>query len=162
MSNEVIGVEQHEVAGDIAVGRNVAIGGNVQTKGNHLILGDVTIEGWLNAPNIRTSDDGYHLDINSNGDNFLAFGESIHLRCSLWKGMYLDMTNTVERWTITRDTGRTNEDMVWNLSEKARRFDGEIDIEFSSRHNDLGDSATARFTITAHFSDIQVNRILEI
>ena len=41
------------------------------------------------------------------------------------------------------------EDAAWNMTSKARLFDGEIDIEFSQSLNDLGDAESTTFTVTA-------------
>ncbi len=41
------------VKGDVAVGRNVDIGGDVDIKG-HIHAGhNLTVDGWLDAPNVK-------------------------------------------------------------------------------------------------------------
>jgi len=94
----------------------------------------------------------YRLEIDNEGDNFLAWGESCHIRCKLYKG-FNDETDTVTKWTITRDTADAPSDAVWNQGDKALNFNGSIDIEFSSTSNDLGSNPlviSTVFTITAY------------
>ncbi len=92
------------------------------------------------------------IEIIDSGDGFLAWGESTHLRCVVWKGLYDDVTNEVTSWAISRNSGVPLEDQAWLLKEKVRNFSGEIDICFNSSENDLGESSIqtgTEFFITA-------------
>ena len=46
------------VSGDLGIGRHVAVGGDVVVQGNSLSKGDLRVEGWLDAPNIRHPNKG--------------------------------------------------------------------------------------------------------
>lgn len=92
------------------------------------------------------------LEIDTQGDSFLAWGESLHVSCRVWKGMYEDVTDQVETWTITRDSGDAVDDEAWRLSAKAQSFNGTIDICFRAGENDLGgnsETISTLFTIRA-------------
>ncbi len=108
-----------------------------------------TIKEWIKEIFTPFSELPLRLEIDTNGDSFLAWGETMHLTCRVWKGMYEDVTEQVTTWRIVRDSGDAVEDAAWNMTSKARLFDGEIDIEFSQSLNDLGASESTTFTITA-------------
>ena len=108
-----------------------------------------TIKEWIKEIFTPFSELPLRLEIDTNGDSFLAWGEVMHLTCRVWKGMYEEVTEQVTTWRIVRDSGDPIEDAAWNMTAKARLFDGEIDIEFSPTLNDLGDAESTTFTITA-------------
>lgn len=96
------------------------------------------------------------LEILTDGDGFLAWGESTRLTCKVWKGLYEEVTGAVTAWEITRNSGVPIEDAAWLLKDKVRAFWGTIDIAFSLQENDLGETTTATgttFTIKAHIED---------
>lgn len=81
----------------------------------------------------------------------MAFGETNTLKFSAWKGFF-DVTDTVSKWTIVRDSGDSANDTVWNNSDKARNFNGTIDIAYTKEINDLGTNDyvyRTLFTVTA-------------
>ena len=93
------------------------------------------------------------LEILTDGDGFLVWGESTRLTCKVWKGVYEEVTGSVTAWEITRNSGVPIEDAAWLLKDKVRAFHGSIDIAFSLQENDLGETTTATgttFTIKAH------------
>ena len=93
------------------------------------------------------------LEILTDGDGFLAWGESIRLTCKVWKGVYEEVTGSVTAWEIKRNSGVPIEDAAWLLKDKVRAFHGSIDIAFTLQENDLGETTTATgttFTIKAH------------
>jgi len=103
-----------------------------------------TIEQFEQAP--------LRLDIDTNGDSFLAWGEQLHVSARLWKGYYEDLTEQVSSWSIVRDSGDAADDAAWLLKPKVQNFAGEIDIAFKQNDNDLGSNAnivSILFTITA-------------
>ena len=108
-----------------------------------------TIKEWIKEIFTPFSELPLRLEIDTNGDSFIAWGEVLHLSCRVWKGMYEEVTEQVTTWRIERDSGEPVEDAAWNMTSKARLFDGEIDIEFSSKLNDLGNADATTFTITA-------------
>lgn len=105
------------------------------------------------------------LEIEHDNDNFLAYGETIHLKCSVWKGYYEDVTSQVKSWSIKRDSGDATDDAAWLLKDKVKNFTGEIDIAFTANENDLGNQATSvstLFTVTANLqgSSVETNIII--
>lgn len=46
-------IKTTQIDGDVAVGRNVATGGDVTIQGKGHIKGDLKVDGWLDAPNIK-------------------------------------------------------------------------------------------------------------
>lgn len=105
------------------------------------------------------------LEIDTAGDNFLAYGESMTVRCRLWRGYFEDITDQVVEWSITRDSGKAVEDAAWALKEKVRNFAGTIVICFTQQENDLGgdeNTVSTLFRITASIQDdsIETNLII--
>nr|WP_298672469.1 hypothetical protein [uncultured Prevotella sp.] len=95
------------------------------------------------------------IDVTNSGDGFLAYGESCDITCKVMRG-FTDLTDTVSTWTITRDSGSTPDDEAWNLSDKAKGFDGTITLAFTETENDIGSNSnvyTTIFTVTAIGSD---------
>lgn len=92
------------------------------------------------------------LELDTEGDPFLAWGESLHLTCRLWRGYYEDITDQVVSWSITRDSGDATDDAAWALKQKVKDFAGTIDICFTETENDLGgnsNTVSTLFTIKA-------------
>ena len=92
------------------------------------------------------------MEIDTQGDSFLAWGGALHVSCRVWKGLYEDVTDQVETWTITRDSGDAVDDEAWRLSAKVQAFHGTIDICFREGENDLGgntETISTLFTIRA-------------
>lgn len=93
------------------------------------------------------SDVYYSIEIDSGGDGYLAWGESMTLSCRVLRSWH-DVTDKVTQWQITRDSGNRAEDDVWNQSDKALSFAGEITLTLSADESDImGDSST--FTVHA-------------
>ena len=111
-----------------------------------------TLKAWIKEIFTPYEDLPLRLEILDSGDGFLAWGESTHLSCRVWKGNFVEVTNEVDAWTISRNSGVPIEDQAWSLKEKVRNFAGEIDICFNSTENDLGESSIqmgTEFFITA-------------
>lgn len=92
------------------------------------------------------------LEIDTQGDTFLAWGESLHVTCHVWRGFYEEVTDQIVSWSITRDSGDAVDDAAWALKQKVQDFAGEIDICFTQAENDLGGNAntvSTLFTIRA-------------
>ena len=89
------------------------------------------------------------LEIDTNGDNFIAPGETLQVTCRVWRGGYFEeVTEDITAWTITRDSGDAVEDAAWNLSSKAQNFDGSVGLVLA----DLGtnpNTVSTLFLITA-------------
>lgn len=88
------------------------------------------------------------MEIDLQGDPFLAYGESKTVTCRVFRG-WEDITDRVINWTVTRDTGDPLEDEAWNNAAKAQNFDGTIEICFTATENDLG---TNQFVISTLFT----------
>jgi hypothetical protein len=52
--------------------------------------------------------------IDSGGDNFMGDGETKTLVCKVYNGYNEDVTSQVTHWTVTRESGNTGADAVWN------------------------------------------------
>ena len=104
------------------------------------------------------------IDFDTNGDNYLQYGDFMTLKCRVMRGWYKDITDSVIKWTIVRDSGDRLEDEAWLLKDKVKNFNGVIDICWTATENDLGNSANrgAVFTVVAIINDEKVKGILEI
>lgn len=71
---------------------------------------------------------------------FMGYGETDTLSSIVYRG-WIDITSTVKKWKIERDSGDSADDAVWNAGTKAKNFDGTIDIEWNDTTNDLGDNS---------------------
>jgi hypothetical protein len=105
----------------------------------------------------------YRMEIDNNGMDALAYGESMTVVCSVYKG-FDDVTTKVAKWKIMRDSGDPTEDEAWNNSSKAQNFAGVIVIEHFKNYSDLGQiGVSTLFTITADMTDGNTtNYMLEI
>ncbi len=104
------------------------------------------------------------LEINTDGDPFIAFGETKHISCVVWKG-FEDVTDQVTSWSIVRDSGDPLEDAAWLLKDKVKNFSGEMDISFTSEESDIAENeytVSTLFTITAVIENESVVNILTI
>jgi hypothetical protein len=92
------------------------------------------------------------MEITNSLDGFLGYGETCTLTCKVTRA-YEDLTNTVKRWTVTRDSGDATEDASWALKDKVKNFAGSIEIAYTDKENDLGTNANVPstvFTFTAY------------
>lgn len=95
------------------------------------------------------------MEIDTDGDYFLAYGESLNVTCKVFRG-WKDVTSQVNKWTVTRDTGDPVEDTSWALKTKVQNFNGTIEICFMPAENDLGTNSlvtSTLFTFKAELSD---------
>lgn len=91
----------------------------------------------------------YRVEISTDGDGFLAYGEALTLTCRVWKG-WDDVTSEVTHWSIVRDSGDAAEDAAWLLLEKVKAFSGSIVIEHGAEYTDLAAlGVSTLFTVTA-------------
>ncbi len=95
----------------------------------------------------------YRMEIDTEGEEFLAYGESVDVTCTVWKG-WDDVTSKVVKWKVERDTGVPAEDAAWALTDKAKNFAGSITIEHGKTYSDLASSGISTlFTMTAYMTD---------
>ncbi len=93
------------------------------------------------------------MEIDNQGMDTLAYGESMLVTCTVWKG-WDEVTDSVAEWKIVRDSGDETEDAAWNNSAKAQAFAGAIVIEHYTNYSDLGEiGISTLFTITAYMTD---------
>jgi hypothetical protein len=97
------------------------------------------------------------LDIDTNGDGFLAFGETMTITCNVFKG-WKDITSNVEIWGISRESGNQTEDDAWNISHQD--FAGQITLQNKAEYSDLGNGISTLFRFTA--SSASNTAILEL
>lgn len=95
------------------------------------------------------------MEIDTEGDTFLAYGETKKITCRVYRG-WEDVTDKVVKWTVTRDTGDAIEDASWALKPKVQNFNGTLEICFTPTENDLGSNSlvlSTLFTFVAEISD---------
>lgn len=88
----------------------------------------------------------YVLELDHDGDNFLAFGESMTITCRLMKG-FEDLTSQVDVWQVTRESGNQTEDTAWNIAHQ--NFNGQITLTHTKEYSDLGDAISTLFRFVA-------------
>lgn len=95
------------------------------------------------------------MEIDTDGDYFLEFGETIRVTCRILSA-FTDITDKVVRWKVRRDSGVPAEDEAWALRTKAVNFNGTLDISFTGdpTTNDLSTAqTTTKFVFTAYVQE---------
>lgn len=90
----------------------------------------------------------YVMEISTGGYSDIAWGEIMPIKCKVYKGT-IDRTAEVTAWSVSRDSGDTDADTIWNAAHTD--FAGEIDIRYNSAANDLrrSDGLATVFTFKA-------------
>lgn len=88
------------------------------------------------------------LNITQSTGEWIDKGETNHVECSVIRG-FEDITAQVTSWNIVRDSGDAVNDAAWQNKDKVKNFDGTIDIAWTDDEDDIGDSNSCIFTITA-------------
>ena len=92
------------------------------------------------------------LNINQSTGEWIDKGETNHVVCSVIRG-FEDITDQVTSWNIVRDSGDAVNDAAWQNKDKVKNFDGTIDIAWTDDDDDIGDSNSCIFTITAFWGN---------
>lgn len=92
------------------------------------------------------------LNITQSTGEWIDKGETNHVVCSVIRG-FEDITNQVTSWNIVRDSGDAVNDAAWQNKDKVKNFDGTIDIAWTDDDDDIGDSNSCIFTITAFWGN---------
>lgn len=92
------------------------------------------------------------LSITQSTGEWIDKGETNHVECSVIRG-FEDITDQVTSWNIVRDSGDAVNDAAWQNKDKVKNFDGTIDIAWTDDDNDIGDSNSCIFTITAFWGN---------
>lgn len=92
------------------------------------------------------------LSINQSTGEWIDKGETNHVVCSVIRG-FEDITDQVTSWNIVRDSGDAVNDAAWQNKDKVKNFDGTIDIAWTDDEDDIGDSTSCIFTITAFWGN---------
>lgn len=92
------------------------------------------------------------LNITQSTGEWIDKGETNHVECSVIRG-FEDMTAQVTSWNIVRDSGDAVNDAAWQNKDKVKNFDGTIDIAWTDDEDDIGDSTSCIFTITAFWGN---------
>lgn len=103
----------------------------------------------------QIDNDPLRMEIDTQGDNYLAYGEMMTVTCKVYKG-WRDVTDTVVSWAVTRDSGDAEADAEWAAQQKVVDFDGTIEIAYTATEDDLGDnpySSSTLFTFSAAIAD---------
>lgn len=93
------------------------------------------------------------MEIETGGDNFMAFGETKIVKCRVYRG-WEEVTDKVAKWTVTRDTGDAIEDASWTLKPKVQNFSGTLEICFTATENDLGNNTLALSTLFTFVAEL--------
>lgn len=126
-----------------------------ETKGNYISLTGKYIKG---SPSGGASDAEapLRMEIITDGYQTMAFGETLHIECKVFRG-WTDVTKNVISWKVERRTYDEVADLYWGYQPKAKYFKGTIDIVWNSEENDLGDDYNGNnstiFIFTAEFSN---------
>lgn len=116
--------------------------GETILEGEGQAFGNAYIWGTLQ----KVYNDPVRMEINNGGDGFLALGENMTITCKVMRG-WEDITDTVETWTVTRETGNQVEDTAWNIAHQ--NFNGALQITHTKQQTDLGSGLTTLFVFTA-------------
>ncbi len=92
------------------------------------------------------------LSISQSTGEWIDKGETSHVVCSVIRG-FEDITDQVTSWNIVRDSGDAVNDAAWQNKYKVKNFDGTIDIAWTDEEDDIGDSTSCIFTITAFWGN---------
>lgn len=92
------------------------------------------------------------LNITQSTGEWIDKGETNHVVCSVIRG-FEDITDQVTSWNIVRDSGDAVNDVAWQNKDKVKNFDGTIDIAWTDEEDDIGDSNSCIFTITAFWGN---------
>lgn len=92
------------------------------------------------------------LNITQSTGEWIDKGETNHVVCSVIRG-FEDITDQVTSWNIVRDSGDAVNDAAWQNKDKVKNFDGTIDIAWTNEEDDIGDSTSCIFTITAFWGN---------
>lgn len=92
------------------------------------------------------------LNITQSTGEWIDKGETNHVVCSVIRG-FEDITAQVTSWNIVRDSGNAVNDAAWQNKDKVKNFDGTIDIAWTDDDDDIGDSNSCIFTITAFWGN---------
>lgn len=92
------------------------------------------------------------LSITQSTGEWIDKGEINHVVCAVIRG-FEDITDQVTSWNIVRDSGDAVNDAAWQNKDKVKNFDGTIDIAWTDEEDDIGDSNSCIFTITAFWGN---------
>ena len=92
------------------------------------------------------------LNITQSTGEWIDKGDTNHVECSVIRG-FEDITDQVTSWNIVRDSGDAINDAAWQNKDKVKNFDGTIDIAWTDDEDDIGDSTSCIFTITAFWGN---------
>lgn len=92
------------------------------------------------------------LNITQSTGEWIDKGDTNHVECSVIRG-FEDITAQVTSWNIVRDSGDAVNDAAWQNKDKVKNFDGTIDIAWTDEEDDIGDSTSCIFTITAFWGN---------
>ena len=120
--------------------------GETVLEGEGQAFGNAYIWGTLQ----KVYNDPVRMEINNGGDGFLALGETMTIVCRVMQG-WVDITDTVETWTVTRETGNQVEDTAWNISHQ--NFNGVLQLTHTKQYTDLGSGLSTLFVFTAKAGD---------
>lgn len=121
--------------------------GDTILQGEGQAFGNAYIWGTLQ----QVYNDPVRMEIEHNGDGFLAFGETMDITCKVFQG-WKDITDTVDVWRVTRESGNQNDDNAWNILQY--QFNGQITLRHTQTNSDLGKGLSTLFRFEAKAGEI--------
>ena len=116
---------------------------NIHMEGYSAYLNNIYMTGTIE----QSTHIPYRMEIDTEGDNLIAYGETKHISCKVFFGWEEVPDERIIKWTITRDSGDATDDEAWQLKDKVKNFRGEIDICLTDAENDLGKNTLAISTL---------------
>lgn len=117
----------------------------VDMTGYSAYLNNIYMSGTIQ----QFEDIGYRMDVDTSGYDRIAYGETMDVKCTIYDGYMQDKTSLATSWSVTRDSGDTDADKIWNAAHTD--FSGEITLSYTQEVNDLRrtDGVSTVFTFKA-------------
>ena len=112
-------------------------------NGRTMYISNVVIDGTIQ----QFENLGVTMSFDTGGDNFLAYGESKTVKSIIKDGYGRNVTANFDTWAVTRESGDTQADLVWNA--KAVINGGVFTVQWTDTKNDLGSGLSTLFNVTA-------------
>ena len=141
-------IDSNNIAAQFGDLSNLTVHG-LDMTGYSAYLNNIYMTGTIHQYN----DNPLYMTIDIDNDNYIAYGETKNVRCSVFRG-FEDLTSQVTKWTVTRDSGSPQDDAAWALKDKVKNFNGEIDLCFTADENDIGNNSYSISTIFTFVAEI--------
>lgn len=160
-------VKTTQLDGDVSVGRNTSIGGNITIQGGGRVKGTLTIDGWLDAKNIKGSNKGIFTTVEKLREAFprphdgwwAIVGKSLPSPIYVGDGGEWVATGESGGNPTLEDTSGALQQVIDDAKNKANEAKKAIEDMVSSLPiaQELGDSATSVMSQAAVTAAIKAN-----